>query len=214
MNVTQALYERRSVRAFLPTAVEKEKLTAIFEAAARTPSWANSQPWEVFVATGETLQKIKEAYQKNYDSGTVPSPETARPTEWTQAAIRRRTQLHPGMVRDCGDAAKNFGLLNKTMFDAPVVAFICMDKLLSQWSLYDIGAYSQSLMLAAIEHGLGTIPAITLTHFPEILHRELGIPENLQVTIGIAIGYIDDGNAINNFKSARDPVSQTVRFCE
>jgi nitroreductase len=36
-----------------------------------------------------------------------------------------------------------------------------MDRVLNQWSLYDIGAYSQSFMLAALEQGLSTIPAIT-----------------------------------------------------
>ena len=123
-------------------------------------------------------------------------------------------QLQPDMVRDCDDGAKQFAFLNKTLFNTPVIAFICMDKMLSHWSLYNIGAYSQSVMLAAVEQNLGIIPAITLTHFPGVLHRELGIPESLQLTIGIAVGYIDKGNTINNFHSARDLIAQTVRFCE
>ena len=212
MNVTQALAKRRSVRAFLPKPVEHEKLTAIFEAAMRTPSWANSQPWEVFVATGEPLEKIKKAYAENYTNKLAPAPETPRPTAWTDEAVQRREQLQPDMRRDCGDAVQQFGKLNQTMFNAPAVVYLCMDKVLSEWSLYDIGAYSQSLMLCATEQGLGTIPAMTLTLFPEVLHRELQIPENLKVTIGIAIGYTDTQNAINNFVSARVPAKQNVHF--
>ena len=212
MKVIEALAARRSIRAFLPKPVEQEKLTAIFEAAVHTPSWANSQPWEVFVATGKKLQKIKKGYQKHYVNGINATPETPRPAKWPQAAIRRREQLNFDMQRDCGDAVKQFGNLNQTMFNAPAVIYICMDKVLSEWSLYDIGAYSQSLMLAATQYGLGTIPAITLTHFPDILHRELKIPKHLNITIGIAIGYPDEQNEINNFRSARNPIAETVHF--
>jgi nitroreductase len=89
-----------------------------------------------------------------------------------------------------------------------------MDKIHSEWSLYDIGAYSQSLMLAAMEQGLSTIPAITLVVYPDVLRRELNIPEHLKVTIGIAIGYADPENKINNFVSSRSPLGETVRFLD
>lgn len=118
------------------------------------------------------------------------------------------------MVRDCGDAVEQFGALNQSMFNAPAVIFICMDKILSEWSLFDIGAYSQNIMLAALELGLSTIPAITLVLYPDVLRQELKIPDNLKITIGIAIGYADKDNKINNFKSSRKPVNETVNFCE
>ena len=214
MKVTEALAARRSIRAFLDKPIERETLNAIFEAAARTPSWANSQPWDVFVATGDTLKRIKAGFAENYANAVPAALETPRPLQWSDAAIARQKQLGPDMMRDCGDSVEQFGKLNQTMFNAPAVIYLCVDKVLSQWSLYDIGAYSQSLMLAAVEYGLGTIPAIQVTNYPDILHRELQIPENLKVTIGIAIGYTDTSNAINNFNSARDPISQTVAYCD
>ena len=211
MKVTEALAKRRSIRAFLPEPVEIEKLLAICRAAMHTPSWANSQPWEVFIAAGDTLDRIKKGYADSYANHAEQTPDTPRPTVWPEAAIKRREQLHPDMQRDCGEAVKQFGKLNQTMFGAPAVIYLCMDKVLSEWSLYDIGAYSQSLMLAATELGLGTIPAMTLTLFPDILHRELEIPDNLKVTIGIAVGYEDTQNAINLFTSARVPAAENVR---
>jgi len=33
-----------------------------------------------------------------------------------------------------------------------------------------------------------------------------------KLTIGIAIGYEDKAHGINKFTSARDPISETVRF--
>jgi Nitroreductase len=212
MTTTEALAKRRSIRAFLPDMVEQDTLAAIFEAAARTPSWANSQPWEVFVAAGKTLERIKKGYREHYANGVSAAPETPRPAAWTQQAIKRREQLHPAMQRDCGAAAGQFGQLNQAMFNAPAVIYICMDQILSEWSLYDIGAYSQSLMLAATQYGLGTIPAMTLTLYPDVLRRELKLPDNLKITIGIAIGYPDTQHGINNFKSERVPVEQAVRF--
>jgi nitroreductase len=61
MTVKDALTARSSIRAFLDKPVEREKLQAILEAAVRTPSWGNSQPWELFIAQGETLKRIKSA---------------------------------------------------------------------------------------------------------------------------------------------------------
>jgi nitroreductase len=212
MNVIEALNERKSTRSFLSKPVDKEKLNAVLEAAVRTPSWGNSQPWEVFVATGNTLDKIKNGYKQKYAEKAAASPETPRPTEWSQAAIKHQQQLRPDMARDCGDAVGQFGALNQSMFNAPAVIYVCMDKVLSEWSLYDIGAYSQSVMLAAIEHGLATIPAITLVLYPDVLRHELKIPDNLKLTIGIAIGYADKDNQINNFVSGRSPLSETVHF--
>ncbi|MCR3923557.1 MAG: nitroreductase [Firmicutes bacterium] len=212
MNVIEAINTRHSTRAFLSQPVEKEKLNAVLEAAARTPSWANSQPWEVFIATGNTLEKIKNGYRKKYADKATVAPETPRPTVWSEAAKERQKQLRPDMMRDCGDAVQQFAGLNQAMFNAPAVIYICMDQVLSEWSLYDIGAYSQSILLAAVEHGLATIQAITLVLYPDVIRQELKIPDNLKLTIGIAIGYADKSNKINNFVSSRSPLRETVHF--
>ena len=214
MTVSEALLKRRSMRAFLPTPIEREKLLNILKDAARTPSWANSQPWEVFVAEGETLKKIKAGYAECYANAVKANPEVPVPREWPESCKNRTKKLRPDMVRDCGDAADQFGVLNQRMFEAPAVVFICKDKVLGAWAVYDIGAWTQSFMLSALENGLGAIPAITTALYPELLHREMNIPENLDVVIGIAVGYVDEANAINNFHSARDPVEKTVSFCD
>jgi nitroreductase len=214
MDVIEAIISRRSTRAFLPKPVERDKLDTVLTAAVRTPSWGNTQPWEIFVVTGDTLERIKKGYQQKYADKAPAVPETPRPAEWSEAAKKRQRQRHSDMVRDCGDAAEQFAMLNQTMFNAPAVVYICMDKILADWSLYDIGAYSQSFMLAALEQGLATIPAITLTLYPDILRRELKIPDNLKITIGIAVGYADKGHGINKFVSSRSPLDETVRFFE
>ena len=212
MTVSEALEARHSTRAFLPTPVEKDKLKAVLEAAAHTPSWANTQPWEVFVAAGDTLERIRKAFEDKYAQKAKQNPETPRPEKWPQTAMKNMEQLRDGMMRDCGDAAAQFEALNQALFKAPAVIYICMDKVLSEWSLYDIGAYSQSIMLAAVEQGLSAIQAIKLMVFPDVLRRELKIPENLKLTIGIAIGYEDKEHGINKLVSARKTLDDTVKF--
>jgi nitroreductase len=214
MTVTEALNKRTSIRAYLPTAVAKETLLEILAAAERTPSWANSQPWEVFVATGATLERIRGGFAKNYADAVPVTAEIERPAQWTESCQNRTKQLFPDMVRDCGDDVGKFGELNNSLFNAPAVVYLCVDKLLAHWALWDIGAYSQSLMLAAQERGLSTIPAITLTNYPDIVRSELKIPDNLRIALGIAVGYADEANGINNFHSARDDLSSVVRFFE
>ena len=214
MTVSEAMEKRKSIRAFKADAVEKSVITEILEKAARTPSWANSQPWEVFVASGETLKRIRSGYLANYKNGVKISTELPRPAEWTEANKERTRGLRPAMIRDCGEEADRFGEVNQNIFYAPCVLFLCVDKLLAHWALYDIGAYSQSVMLLATEYGLGTIPAITSVQYPEVLRKELNIPDNLNIAIGIPIGYTDDSSKINNFHSDRSPISEVVRFCE
>ena len=213
MTVKEALAARRSMRAFKNQPVEREKLRAILEASLKTPSWANSQPWQIVVAEGAALERVRAGYAKCYADGVPASPEVARPDKGPEACKERQRGLYPAMLRDCGDAAGQFGALNQRMFDAPCVIFLCMDTMLGHWSLYDLGAFSQSVMLAAVEEGLDTIPAITLVNYPEVLRRELKIPENTKIAIGIAIGYVDEDNAINNFRSDRTPLDDITVFC-
>jgi len=212
MNVTEAMRARSSIRAYRPDPVSRELLMEIFEEAARTPSWGNTQPWEVFVADGDALDRVRVAYAENYASNTQGAPEVARPADWPEEAKRRQGGIGGGMTPEVKEAFSQFGALNQAMFHAPAVIFLCMDKALTNWSMYDVGAYSQSVMLLAVERGLSTIPAITSVLFPEVLHRELGIPDSYYVLIGIPIGYADDSNDINKLHTLRDAAADVVRF--
>ncbi len=59
--IIQTIFQRRSIRAYTPQAVEKEKLTQLLEAAMAAPSAANMQPWQ-FVVVTETavLDQLRE----------------------------------------------------------------------------------------------------------------------------------------------------------
>ncbi|UCE96718.1 MAG: nitroreductase family protein, partial [Candidatus Bathyarchaeota archaeon] len=55
--VLKTIRERRSVRSFLPSELDKEILEKILEAGRWAPSWINSQPWSFVVVTDRTLKR-------------------------------------------------------------------------------------------------------------------------------------------------------------
>jgi nitroreductase len=212
MQVTEALHARHSVRAFAATPVAREHIEALVAAAARTPSWANTQPWEVFVVSGSTLERIREGFAASREAELRPAPEVPRPATWSEAAKARLKELNDTQRAEHPEAFQDFLQLNREFFHAPVVVFLAVDDHFSEWGLYDIGAWSQSFMLAATEQGLGTIPAVQLVIYPQVIRQELDLPDNLRLVIGIALGYADTGHDINNYQSRRSPLSETVRY--
>lgn len=208
MNVTEALSARRSCRAFKPDPVSRDVILQILEASARTPSWANTQPWEVYVAAGDVLQAIKDGFMERFNGGMPPCPDLPRPRTWPEEHKKRTQQLTGDMAQAAGEAVKQFGQLNLKSFYAPVVIYLCMDKTLTPWSVFDLGAFSQSVMLEAAQRGLSTIPAVNLVHYPDVIRKELEIPEDLSVVFGIAVGHEDASHPINALRSARKPASE------
>ena len=60
MNFLEVMKKRHSSRDFKNEEISKDKLQKIVEIASMSPSWENSQPWNVYIATDETLDKIRE----------------------------------------------------------------------------------------------------------------------------------------------------------
>ena len=55
----EIMKQRHSARYFLSKPIVKETLKEIIETSLLTPSWGNSQPWTIYVASGNTLENIK-----------------------------------------------------------------------------------------------------------------------------------------------------------
>ncbi len=192
MDVTVALYSRYSTRAFKPDPIDKETITRILEAATRAPSWANTQPWEIFVASGNVLNRLRHAYLENFHNGVTGESDIPRPQQWPPALQKRMEELAAQRYRIAADigpdeksARQAIFEANYKFFGAPVVIYLCMEHTLTPWSIFDIGMLAQSIMLVAQQHGLGSIPAVSLVSYPDLIHRELEIPENLSIIFGI-----------------------------
>lgn len=218
MNVLEALQERHSTRAYKAMAVERETILKVLEAANYAPSWANTQPWEFYVATGEPLTRLRERYLENFEKNVPPNPDIQVPQSWPEEHKKRTFEMGTarfaamGIDRDNVEARNEIVKNNYRFFDAPVVIFPCIDRVLSQWSLFDMGSASQSLMLAAQHYGLNTIPAIMMAVYPDIIRQELQIPDHLNIVIGIALGYGDPDSIQNKYVTTRRPIDEFVRI--
>jgi nitroreductase len=218
MNVTEALKNRRTIRAFKPDRVDRDLLVRVLEPTLYAPSWANTQPWELFVAAGEPLERLRKAYGENLRNCVPRNPDIAMPGAWPDACRTRMEALKAerteALEQACGPGERISDLMqmNYKLFGAPVVVYLCMDRCLAPWSLFDLGAMSQSIMLSAEEQGIGSAVAVTLAAHPDIIRRELGIPDDLAVVIGIALGHPDPGSPQNKFRSSRRPLADVIRF--
>ena len=214
MNVSEALNARQCVRAFKPDPVSRETVMAILEAASRTPSWANSQPWQVYVAGGETLERLRAAFLEQTGRGVPGDPDLPTPKEWPSAIQQRSSAMNAarmaalGVSPDDKAARRAFLENNRRFFGAPAVVYLCLERSLTPWSIFDVGMMAQSVMLAAIDRGVDSAPAVNLVIYPALIRAALGIPDELMILMGVAFGYRDPEDPGISYRSSRRPVGE------
>ena len=96
MDITEAIDQRKSIRAFKSDPVPQDTLKEILELALRAPSWANTQPWELAVATGQPLEEIRKAFSEKVQVGEMMSPDLAAPKGFPEPFDTRR---RPSRIR-------------------------------------------------------------------------------------------------------------------
>jgi nitroreductase len=209
MDVSQAIDERKSIRAFKSDPVPLTLLKQILEEAIRAPSWANTQPWEFAVATGKPLEEIRAAFLEG--GSTSPSFDVPRPPEFPERYAARIRVLDKQNRLVTHKDWESRRVQNFRHFGAPAVIYLLtgreffyQSKGLNVWSLYDCGAVAQNIMLLATRHGLGTVVQAQAVAYPAIVRRVLDIPETKVLFLGIAIGYPDWDNPINQFRTERE----------
>lgn len=122
-----AIKERRSIRNFLDKEVPGEVLDQVLEAVRWSPSWANTQCWEVIVVKdGEQKQRLQETMGKG-------NPATRSIVEAPLVLALCGKKDSSGYYK--GQVTTKFG----------------------DWLLFDLGIAAQSLCLAAHDLGLGTV---------------------------------------------------------
>ena len=203
MNFKELMERRYSARDFTSKEISDIDLNEIIEIAKFSPSWANSQPWNVYIAGGDALSKICSKWiEQNADEieGNSDLPSGHR-EDFGQRCLNNMDQL-VGDVFGVVDDPSDFAKTQPVLFNAPAVVYLTVPKTAPMWSVYDLGAFSMSLMLAAAEKDIDSIPAYELIKYPEILRQNLPISDDESIIAGIALGYASDAK-INDFRSSR-----------
>jgi hypothetical protein len=128
------------------------------------------------------------------------------------ATIRNERMLLLGLDPADPASGKVFMEWGSRLYGAPVMAILCMDKALS--SYFDLGSLAQTICLAAQAHGVDSIIASAFVSQPDILRKELEIPENLHMIVGVGLGYPNSEAIINTYRSSRQPIQEVVRYKE
>lgn len=119
-------------------------------------------------------------------------------------------QLFDSVIETLGDP-EEFAKTQPILFNSTTIVYLTMPKGAPMWSVYDLGAFSMSLMLAACEKDIDSIPAYELIKYPEVLRENLPIPEDEDIIAGIALGYASDAK-VNEFRSSRMAVEDILKI--
>ncbi|MGN1279175.1 MAG: nitroreductase family protein [Limosilactobacillus sp.] len=205
MEFKDTVEKRRSIRDFSDRPVSKEDLTSLINLAKQAPSWANSQTWKVIIATGQTLEEIRTRHAEAVGKGLAPSPEIPllhreeMGIQGAQNVSKWMGDIHQFMQSDRSAMAKD----SAHLFNAPAVAYLLVPANPSLWETYDLGAFGQTLMLAAADKGIDSIPAMEFVQYSRMLHDVLGVSRDYIFAVGIGLGYRKTDALINQFASAR-----------
>jgi nitroreductase len=220
--VDWAIASRRSVRAFLPTAVPHEEIEAILDIARFSASGVNMQPWRVHVVTGDAKDRLSMAIAAIDNdpqlSSDLQDPYEYYPREWVTPYVDRRRKVGWDLYGLLGIAKGEKQRMhqqhgrNYRFFDAPVGLLFTLDKVLEQGSLLDYGMFLQSVMLAARGRGLHTCPQAAFLKYHNVISDVLNIPAEQMLVCGMSLGYADPVAIENTLVTAREPVSAFAVF--
>ncbi|MCH4008732.1 nitroreductase [Companilactobacillus sp.] len=210
MDFIDTVKNRHSTRDFDERPVSEQTINEIIRVAALTPSWANDQIWKVEVAKGNSLKQIKNMHQLYSQNGKTMSyefPPLHRESMGTQGRSNVSTWSND-LYKYLKDEPSTMQNKSNNLFNAPAIAYLLMPKKSSLWSAYDLGAFGQTLMLAASNLGVSSMPAAEFVGYPQQLHKILNVSDEYQFGMGIGLGYLNEKSKINSFRSKRMNLNQ------
>jgi nitroreductase len=210
MNVSEAVERRISVRAFRPDPVPGQVVAGLLERASRAASGGNLQPWRVYALTGGDLAGLI-AQAKAAGPDETPGYAVYPPDLW-EPMRTRRFQAGEDLYATLGipreDKARRLDQFarNLEFFGAPVGLFVCLDRRVGppQWA--DCGMFLQTLMLLAVEQGLGACAQEYWVRYAKTVEANLGVPADHMLYAGMALGRPDTDAPVNALRTRRDPL--------
>lgn len=167
MELKEAVYKRRAVRAYDPKPVPRETVEQLLRAAVQAPSAMNQQPWAFVVIEGEELLR-----------------------QFSDRAKASLLEVMDGLspLHEYRDMLQDPGF--NIFYGAGTLIVICA-KPVGLNAAEDCCLAAQNLMLTACDLGLGSCPigfARPWLNRPEV-KEELGIPSDCTPVFPVIAGY-------------------------
>lgn len=232
--LSEIIRVRRSVRDFLPDPIPPDLLDAVLADANWSPSWSNTQPYRVAIASGDLAQRLKGELCERFDLALearqgglwgklkllatrkgLPDGDFATSFEYpADLQPRRRATGHGlyellGIARDDKVARNSQMRRNFEFFGAPTVIFVLVHRGLREFSILDAGIFLQTLLLSAQAHGLATCAQGALATWAGPVRDAFAIPEHFRLICGVSIGFAA-ARPINRFNPGRGEVRELL----
>ena len=221
MNIKQLIESRYSVRSFLDKDVGFEKVKSILDTANSAPSGGNIQPWKVYVLGNNSKNKLVTQALNNYDTGVQEDIEyEIYPKSLAEEYKKRRSQCAADMydalsiARDDIDTRLKQVRENFKFFGAPIGMIVTIDKSFAQNGWGHVGMFLQNLWLTAIDEGLGVCLQESWSIYPKTVKKVIDCPYNEMIWCGIAMGYPNNEDPINNYRTSRDSLDSFASFID
>ena len=218
MEFETVLRGRRSIRAYSAEPVSDELIAEIFDEARWSPSWRNTQAWNVWVVTGEALERFRERFRQAVRNEEPPRPDFLPAAEWPAACSLRTRQLMEsraatlaaaGLDTDPATALERMA----DLFGAPCLLVFGVEECLGEsYALLDTGLLVQSVCLAAFDRGLGTCIVATIVRHPELLRELLPGSEGKRLAVAVTLGHPELTAPANTFERSRADLDEIVTW--
>ncbi len=221
---------RHSVRDFRPDPIADDVLAAILDDARHAPSWSNTRPYCLAVASGERLDRLRDAYLRAFDAALgllhrrpvaiaralllrgLPDGDfrTWRryPPDLRERSVRVGVGLYRHLGIERGDRAARDAQARRNceFFGAPTVLWVFVHEALLPFSAHDAGLMVQTLMLSAQARGVGSCALGVLATWRGPVDAEFDVPPRYKLLTGLALGYPSDA-PVNAFRAEHPPVT-------
>lgn len=232
----ELIRNRRSTRDFKPDPIPDELLQKVLDDANWSPSWCNTHPYFLTIASGAAKDRIKgklcdlfdsinEAQQSWFGLASVALTRKGLPDgdfnnifKYPEDLDVHRKACGYGLYSALGiersdrkgrdlQMRKNF-----EFFGAPTVIFIFVHGHMKEYSVLDAGVFLQSLLLSAEANGLATCAQGALATWGSPVRDEFGstIPPGYKLLCGLSIGYASD-HIVNKFNPGRPELRFTMK---
>ncbi|MEL8055297.1 MAG: nitroreductase [Pseudomonadota bacterium] len=220
MDVSAAVKQRISTRAFKDTPLPKADVEQWLKDASRAPSGGNLQPWRVIALAGDEKQKI-------IDMAAAKLAENPRgeatdhpiyPDYITDAQKARRYAVGEemygkiGIPREDKMARMMWFSRNFRFFEAPLALFFVLDERVGHGQWGHTGMLMQTLALLAEERGWGTCMQECWGILRPSLKDALNLDEHEMVWCGMSVGIPDKDDPVNELYTDRASLDEWVEM--
>jgi nitroreductase len=228
----QFVASRRTTRDFLDKPIPHDLIDQLLTDAMTAPSWSNTRPFMVGIASGERRDRISREFLNRWQAASAalkpgisgklklfitryglpksdykvfrPYPKDLKPR---QQKVGADLYGFIDIKREDSQKRQEQWGRNYDFFGAPVSLFIFTHSGLGEYSVSDAGLFMQNLMLSAHAHGLGTCAQGASALWAEPVRKEFKVPKHYKLLCGIALGYPSD-DKINKFEAERLGIDQ------